>query len=280
MESPGIPEEVAAHTDTILFNDLDRTLETISRHRKDLAAVIIEPAMGEGGFVLAHPEYLKALREETRRIGAVLIFDEIITGFRVALGGAQEKLGILPDLVTLGKVAGGGLPIGIIAGRREILEKSSPIGGGPKEGEVLIGGGTFSAGPLAMAVGSTVLSHLKEHGPEVYSQLDGMGEWVRKEIQDAYDQVGFPGQVTGTGSLFQVHLPKTQREVLDSPQAIYRTTDVDTRDGESRLRLVNQGIYSVRGGGALSLAHTDEDLHRIVEAHRSVAMELKAARSN
>jgi len=131
-ESLGLLSELQDYTKTILFNDLSQTLDTIHQHRADLAGIILEPVVGEGGFSPATEEYLRMLRAETERLHALLIFDEVISGFRLALGGAQERFGIIPDLTTLGKVMGGGFPVGALVGKKEILEATSPERKGKK----------------------------------------------------------------------------------------------------------------------------------------------------
>ena len=156
-ESLGLLPELQQYTKTIPFNDLSGSLEIIHQNKNDLAGIIIEPVIGEGGFIPATLEYLKMLRSETETLGVLLIFDEVISGFRVALGGAQERFGIIPDLTTLGKIMGGGLPVGALVGKREILEKTSPERKGNKWEKIMIGGGTFSSHPLTMAAGFAML---------------------------------------------------------------------------------------------------------------------------
>ncbi len=174
-ESLGLLPELQQYTKVILFNDLSKSLEVIHQNKKDLAGIILEPVMGEGGFIPASIEYLKMLRSETERLGALLIFDEVISGFRVALGGAQERFGIIPDLTTLGKIVGGGFPVGALVGKREILEKTSPEKKVNKWERILIGGGTFSSHPFTAAAGLAMLRYLKDHAEEVYPLLEAKG---------------------------------------------------------------------------------------------------------
>ncbi len=273
-ESLGLLPELQRYTKTILFNDLQGTLETIHQNRNDLAGIILEPIVGEGGFAPATGEYLKMLRAETERLGALLIFDEVISGFRVALGGAQEKLRMIPDLTTLGKVMGGGFPVGALVGKREILEATSPERKGSKSERILIGGGTFSSHPFAAAAGLAVLSHLKDFKEEVYPFLDGKGERIRKGLQEVFNQEGVNAIVTGMGSLFQTHFPFERNEILNSPHSINERTDIEKREVEFRIRMLNHGVHVMHGGGSLSLAHSDEDIERMIEATREVAREM------
>ncbi|RPJ11507.1 MAG: aminotransferase class III-fold pyridoxal phosphate-dependent enzyme, partial [Deltaproteobacteria bacterium] len=219
-ESLGLAPELEQHTKVIPFNDVAAAQEIIRQNRKDLAGIILEPVIGEGGFVPATPEYLKMLRSETGDCGALLILDEVITGFRLSLGGAQKRFGVTPDLTTLGKITGGGLPVGAVAGRKEILEKTSPENRGSKWEKIMIGGGTFSSHPLTVAAGLAMIRYLKDHAGQVYPLLDTKGEMVREGVQTALRRNGIKAAVTGFGSLFQTHFPRQDGVVLNSPHAI------------------------------------------------------------
>lgn len=273
-ESLGLLSELQDYTKTILFNDLSQTLDTIHQHRADLAGIILEPVVGEGGFSPATEEYLRMLRAETERLHALLIFDEVISGFRLALGGAQERFGIIPDLTTLGKVMGGGFPVGALVGKKEILEATSPERKGKKWERILIGGGTFSSHPFSAAAGLAILHYLKENKDEIYPYLERKGEELRKELQEVFNQAGVNAMVTGIGSLFQIHFPFERMERFDSPHLINQKTDIEKREVEFRLRMLNHGVHVMHGGGSLSMAHTEEDLQKIIRATREVAKEM------
>ena len=273
-ESLGLSPELQQYTKIIFFNDLTKSLEIIQQNEKNLAGIILEPVAGDGGFSPATDEYLRMLRSETLRLGALLIFDEVISGFRVSLGGAQKRLGTTPDLTTLGKVAGGGLPVGAVVGKKEIMEKTSPERTGPKWEKILIGGGTFSSHPLTAAAGLAMLGHLKDHAEEIYPLLEDKGKKVREGIQKAMDQAGVNAKVTGIGSLFQTHFPLQQGVRLDSPHAIHHFTDLEKREGEFRVGMLTRGIHVMHGGGALSLAHSDEDVEKIIRAAEEVGREM------
>ena len=273
-ESLGLLPELRRYTKTIPFNDLAGSLEVIHKNRKDLAGIILEPVVGEGGFAPARKEYLQALRSETKRLGALLIFDEVISGFRVSLGGAQERFKITPDLTTLGKITGGGLPVGALVGKREILGKTSPEMKTKKWERILIGGGTFSAHPLTAAAGVAMLRYLRDHRQEAYPLLESKGEKVRKGVQAALDREGLNAVVTGIGSLFQTHFPFQKGEPLNSPHSINRFTDIEKREVEFRLRMLTKGIHVMHGGGSVTLAHSDEDIKKIIKAAREVGREM------
>ena len=274
-ESLGLLPELQRYTKVIPFNDLSGSLEVIRQNQKDLAGIILEPVIGEGGFTSATKEYLQMLRSETQKLGALLIFDEVISCFRVALGGAQERLNILPDLTTMGKIVGGGMPVGAVAGKREIIEKSSPEKKINKWERILIGGGTFSAHPLTAAAGLAMLRYLKDHRTKIYPLLESRGEKIRKWLQEVFDREGLNAVVTGTGSLFQTHFPYEKGVTLNSPQSIHQLTDLEKRELEFRVRMLAKGVHVMHGGGCLSLAHSDEDIEKIVKAARKVAKEMK-----
>lgn len=275
-ESLGLFPELQQHTKVIFFNDLSKSLDIIRQNRNDLAGIIFEPAMGESGFVPATIDYLKMLRSETERLGALLIFDEVITGFRVALGGAQERFGILPDLTTLGKIVGGGFPVGALVGKKEILEKTSPEVKKNKWERILIGGGTFSSHPFTAAAGLAMLGYLRDHAEEVYPLIETRGEKVRKGIQEALRSEGLDATATGIGSLFQTHFPLQKGVTLNSPHSINQLTDVEKREVEFRIRMLTKGVHVMHGGGGLSIAHSDKDIEKIIAAAREVAKEMKA----
>lgn len=278
-DSLGLSPELQRYTKVILFNDLQKSLDIIHQNENDLAGIILEPVPGEGGFIPATQEYLKMLRSETERLGALLIFDEVISGFRVSLGGAQERFGITPDLTTLGKILGGGLPVGALAGKREILEKTSPERKVNKWERILIGGGTFSSHPLTVAAGLAMVGYMKEHAEEIYPLLEAKGRKVRKGVQKAIDRAGIPVMVTGFGSLFQTHFLLQQGVKLDSPHSIHRLSDMEKREIEFRIRMLTKGVHVMHGGGALSVAHTDEDLEKIIKAAEAVAQEMEGKSS-
>jgi glutamate-1-semialdehyde 2,1-aminomutase len=273
-ESLGLLPELQQYTKVIPYNDLSGSLEIIDQNEDDLAGIILEPVIGEGGFIPATIEYLKMLRSETERLGALLIFDEVISGFRVSLGGAQKRFDITPDLATLGKIMGGGLPAGALVGKREILEKTSPEKKGNKWERILIGGGTFSSHPLTVAAGLAMLCYLKDHADEVYPVLESKGEKVRKGVQESLRHEGIDAIVTGIGSLFQTHFPFQKGLTLDSPHTIYQFTNIEKREVEFRIRMLTKGVHVMHGGGSLSITHSDEDIDKIIKATGEVAKEM------
>jgi glutamate-1-semialdehyde 2,1-aminomutase len=251
--SAGVPPAVLKHVVVLPWNDADACARIIEKHAPDLAAVIIDPLLANAGMIPAREGFLDRLREVTARLGVLLIFDEVIS-FRVAPGGAQERFGIRPDLTTLGKIIGGGLAVGAFGGRAEVMNYYDPRGGGGRINH----GGTFNANPLTMAAGVATMTQLT---PEAYARLEALGDRVRAGVGRAMRRLGYPGQITGVGSLFWVH--HTKRRLSDFRSAL---PDDARAPYSTFLGLLNQGyLISQRGLGACSLAMTDADVDGFVE---------------
>lgn len=263
-DSAGIPSDLHKHIVTIPFNDAHKAIDTIRRHSADLAGVIVEPVVGAAGLIPATREFLEALREETSRSSAVLIFDEVVTGFRLSPGGAQQHFGIIPDLATLGKIAGGGNCIGVVAGREDIFRCADASIPRAKGEGVLIGGGTFSCSPLSMLTGLAVLNHLKDHAKEIYPQLDRMGIYLRDGMEKIFSHYGLPFKVTGVASLCGVDFSGSEAQHAGSAKF----------DHEFKIRMLNHGVYVMHGGGAISTAHTKEDLDLVLSAVNETCAEM------
>jgi len=252
--SAGIPSSVLKHTVVLPWNDPEACERLIEAEAPQLAALIVDPLLSNGGMIPPAEGFLERLREVTERHGIVLIFDEVIS-FRVAWGGAQERLGIRPDLTTFGKIIGGGLPVGAFGGRADIMSFYDPRRGGAR----ISHGGTFNANPATMAAGVATLNALT---PEAYVRLDALGDRLRGGVTRLLQGTRRRGQVTGMGSLFTLHW--TSEALTD-----YRSSR--PKDPETSLRvfmgLLNEGILlTQRGMGACSLAMSDEDVDRFVNA--------------
>lgn len=275
-ESAGLAPGTGRYVRGVPFNDIEGTLKVIHEVGEDLAGVIVEPLVGAGGFLQAQKPYLEMLREETRKRGALLIFDEIITGFRLSLQGAQGAYGVVPDLATLGKVVGGGTNLGVIAGRADVMALCDPTIPRPKGEAVVVGGGTFSCSPLSMIVGYRVVEYLKKNQEQIYPAIGKKGIRLRSGMAEALDQAGIPARSTGMGSLCGLYFPKDPAFHARNPGEIQSLTDVELLDQEFRIRMMNHGVFVMHGGGAVSTAHTDEDIERVIEATREVASEIAA----
>lgn len=257
-ESAGILPEEQAHVHAVRFNDLEAARRAVKAGRDDVAAVVLEPVLGAGGCIPADREYLRGLRELTERAGVLLAFDEIITGFRVALGGAQETYGVKPDLAALGKVVGGGLPIGLVCGRSEILSLADPS----KKGRfVSIGGGTFSENPLTLTAGLASVRYLRRNANTLYSRLEKEGSKLRSGVDRVLLESGIDAHTTGMGSLFLTHFgvsPRNAEEASRSDKG---------RASKYAFHLMSNGIFLMPGHpGGISTAHTEHDLSGMIGA--------------
>src|SRR5579875_3753769 len=193
--SAGVPEEIAQLTLTLPFNNLDAVEAAFAAHKNEIACIIVEPVAGNMGCVVPDEGYLQGLREMTRREGALLIFDEVMTGFRVAFGGVQELRHVRPDLTTLGKIVGGGMPCGAFGGPAEIMDLLAPLG-------PVYQAGTLSGNPLAMAAGMATLSHLEKNREWLYPQLEQISAAVAKGVAEEAGRAGIPVTTNRQGSMF------------------------------------------------------------------------------
>jgi glutamate-1-semialdehyde 2,1-aminomutase len=230
------------------FNDLEATTALLTAHRDEVAAVLVEPVLGSCGYVPAHTEFLQGLRDLTRRLGILLIFDEVQT-FRLSFGGVQALLDTVPDLTVLGKIIGGGLPVGGVGGRHDIMAAFDASTGTPK----IPHAGTFNGNPVTMRAGLATLQRL---GPTEFGQLDQRGSDLRLRLQNLCDRYNVPVQVTGAGSLFGIHW--SAEPVIDYRSAARANKSLAYK---FFLHALNNGIFfTTRGGGCLSLAMTDTEV--------------------
>lgn len=254
-DSPGVTAGTAADTLTVHFNDLAAVQDLFARQGEEIAAVIVEPVAGNMGLALPRPGFLEGLRAVTRQYGALLIFDEVMTGFRVAYGGAQALYGVTPDLTTLGKVIGGGLPVGAYGGRREIMELVAPAG-------PVYQAGTLSGNPLAMSAGMEMLKILRE--PGVYEALEQKAAVLAAGLAGLAAKHGVEICQKRVGSMSCLYF--TGHDVYDFPTAL--TSNVHRFTAYFQTMLEN-GVYlapSQFEAGFVSLAHSEEDLERTLAA--------------
>jgi glutamate-1-semialdehyde 2,1-aminomutase len=258
--SPGVPPEAVRDTLVLPFNDLDAVEDLFRREGSRMAAVILEPVVGNSGLILPEPGFLEGLREVTERHGALLIFDEVMTGFRVGLRGAQGRYGIVPDLTTLGKVIGGGLPVGAFGGRREIMEKVAPLG-------AVYQAGTLSGNPLAMAAGNAQLAWLEAHDP--FDSLEEYGWRLVGGLLEALDAVGIRASGGAVGSMWGFFLhPGPVRSFEDASRA-------DTaRFARFHREMLARGVFlapSAFEAGFVSVVHGERELEWTLKAAREAA---------
>ncbi len=262
--SPGVPKDLAAHTITLAYNDIAQVQQLFADRGDEIACVIVEPVAGNMNCVLPVPGFLEALRSVCDQHGAVLIFDEVMTGFRVALGGAQSLYGIKPDLTTLGKIVGGGMPVGAFGGRREIMEQIAPLG-------PVYQAGTLSGNPVAMAAGLATLEALEE--PGFHSKLAEKTTRLTDGLLNAARAVNLPfsvNQVCGMFGLFFTDKPSVRyfREVM--------ACNVD-RFRQFFHLMMHEGVYlapSAFEAGFISIAHSDQEIEVTIAAAKKVFQQL------
>ncbi len=252
--TPGIPEEIASLTLVVPYNNEDAVKEVFDRHGGDIACVIVEPVAGNMGVVPPREGFLRFLREITRENGSLLIFDEVITGFRLSKGGAQELFGVEPDLTCLGKVLGGGMPVGAYGGRKEIMSQVAP------EGPVYQAG-TLSGNPVAMVAGVETLKELRDKEP--YGELEERSRRMSEALSSLLKDKGVPHRINRVGSMFTVFF--TERDVVDFESA--RSSDTELFSSFFR-NLLKGGVLippSQFEAWFLSTAHRDEDIDEALE---------------
>lgn len=265
--SLGLPEHFAHHTLVLPFNDYEACEALLTAHRDRVGAVILEPM--EAGVVPADPTFIKRLRELTSRLGMVLVFDEVKTGFRVRLGGAQAYYGVQPDLTALGKILGGGLPIGAVGGRREILELTSPL----RQGATVFHSGTFNGNPLSVSTGLATLGILQ--GPGVFDAVLAQTARLRERIEEIGRAAGFPVRTVGVGTVFDLFF--TEGAVTD-----YRSRIAADRKRRMNLDflLMEHGVFSKPlNRFSLSTAHTADIIERTEDAFEASFAELQKLES-
>ena len=261
-DSPGVPADIAKNTLTVAYNDLESVKVVFEKFGSELAAVIVEPVAGNMGVVPPSEVFLKGLRELTEANGTILIFDEVMTGFRVDYGCAQGYYGITPDLTTLGKVIGGGLPVGAFAGKREIMEQIAPAG-------PIYQAGTLSGNPLAMTAGYETLSRLT---PESYEYFQKLGDQLEAGFREAATKYNIPHTVNRAGSMIGFFF--TNEDVVNFETA--QTSDLQLFAEYFKL-MAEEGIFlppSQFEGLFLSTAHTEAHIAKTVEAFHNVFAKL------
>ena len=255
--SLGVPEETTRNTIVLPYNDVEALEFTFKVEGSDIAALITEPVMGNVGLILPKKDYLQALRKITAENGTVLIFDEIITGFRLAFGGAQEYFGVKPDMATLGKVLGGGFPLAAFGGKREIMQNISPIG-------KVYQAGTFSGNPVSATAGFTILKILKQKKNNIYPRLEKNATELKKALTDLAVTHKIDAKVYSLASLYQIFF--TAQPIVDC--ACAKTSDIQKFSAYFQ-ELLRQGVFIPPAQFEtcfVSAAHTEEDIKFTIAA--------------
>jgi glutamate-1-semialdehyde 2,1-aminomutase len=261
-DSPGVPMDLAQSTLTVPYNDLDSVRLAFEKFGEEIAAVIVEPVAGNMGVVPPQPGFLEGIREITEQYGTVLIFDEVMTGFRVDYYSAQGRYNVMPDLTTMGKVIGGGLPVGAFGGKREIMEMIAPVG-------PVYQAGTLSGNPLAMAAGTATLEAMT---PQAYEELEKKGAMLEEGMKQNAEEAGVPHHINRVGSM--VCLFFTDEEVTSYEQAKSSDTGLFASYYKNMLE---EGILlppSQFEGMFVSMAHSESDIERTIEANRRTLKKL------
>jgi len=254
-DSLGVPEDLAKHTLTAPYNDLESVKALVNQYPEQIACIIVEPIAGNMGVVLPEKGFLEGLRKICDERGILLLFDEVITGFRVAYGGAQELYGIKADMTCLGKIIGGGLPVGAYGGKEKIMERVAPLGG-------VYQAGTLSGNPLAMAAGIATLEILKPK--KIYQDLEKKTYYLADRISEIAEERGIPISINRTRGMFTLFF--TEGPVRDYSTAKMSDTK---RFAKFFVEIMNEGIYlppSQFEAWFLSLTHTQKDLDKTIEA--------------
>ncbi|SUZ81591.1 uncharacterized protein METZ01_LOCUS34445 [marine metagenome] len=255
-ECPGIVSSLAEKTLNLSYNDVEGVRDLFQREGKNIAALIVEPIAGNMGVIPPIPGFLQTLREETKKAGALLIFDEVISGLRVSLGGAQKLFGITPDITCMGKIIGGGLPVGAYGGSKEVMDNISPVGS-------IYQAGTLSGNPLAMAAGNVVLDLLSE--PRVYELLEEKSKKLCDGFEKNTQELGVSAQFTRVGSMFSMFFTDQQITNFESVKTC------DTNFFKSYFNgLLEEGIYiapSQFEAGFMSAIHSDKEIEQTIDAN-------------
>jgi glutamate-1-semialdehyde 2,1-aminomutase len=263
-DSPGVTKGTAKDTLLAPYNDLEAIETLVAANKGEIAALILEPVPGNMGLCLPKPGYLKGLRDICTREGIVLIFDEVMTGFRLAKGGAQELFGVTPDMTTLGKIIGGGMPVGAYGGKKEIMEFVSPAG-------PVYQAGTLSGNPIAMAAGLTMLNYLNSHS-EVYTRLNEIGMQIASGIASINHRLGQDFTINQLGSMYSLFF--TEENVTDFESAKKSDTALF---GKYFQAMLHRGVYlapSQYESLFLSTSLTDELIGKILQAHEESMKEI------
>ena len=268
-ESQGLTDE--KHIISLPFNNVEKSLSMLKSVKNDLAGILIEPVLGGGGAIPAKKDYLKCIEEFAKKNNSLFMLDEIVTGFRFRYGCLYETMNLDPDIVTLGKIVGGGFPIGVICGKDEIMQHAN-TSTHSKTNRTYIGGGTFSANPLSMLAGYSNLETIKKKGKSLYGKINGFGNDTRKMLSKIFrDDV----IITGKGSLFMTHFPGKNLTQIDNAVDASNCNVQKLHDYHFKM-IAKDGIFFLPGKlGAISDAHTRSDIKAMKKATESFVSDLK-----
>lgn len=283
VDSEGLPAAVTDDVIVTAFNDPDRLHADFVRHGYRIACFVVEPLIGAGGLIPATREYLQLARQLTHEYGALLIFDEVVNGFRFRAGNLAHLYGVAPDLAVYGKAIGGGMPVAALAGREDIMDLIGRAGGA----RVAVLGGTYCAHPASMLAAKVAMSYLVKHEDEVYPRLANLGRKMRDAMISGFAEGDLFATCTGDcpelgcgSSLGMVHFPYDEGAAIDTPRAVHdpAVCDVALRNQVLGPAMLLENVHMVQGHGAAATTHTDEDMEHLKEACRKVARRVKPYR--
>ena len=269
-EGSGLIQDEEQFVESIPFNDLERSLKILDTIRDDLACIIVEPVLGGAGCITPNRNYLRGLQEYAKTNDALLILDEIVTGFRLSFGGAAREYKLEPDLFTLGKIVGGGLPIGVLCGDRDIMSLCDPVGREKGEIACYIGGGTFAANPLTMTAGLATLKYIKENKLNIYPRINKIGNRIRKGLNNVFSEGQIDVDVTGVGSLFMTHFLNDNIRKISSAQDVALSDKVLLKKYHFALMAKNNIFFLPEKMGSISSLHTLNDADLLIDATEQI----------
>ena len=280
IESAGLPPGMDSIILVTKFNDMEDLEGKFRENGERIACFIIEPFIGAGGFIFSNKEYIQRARELTLDYNSILIFDEVVSGFRFHPGGIQSLYGVKPDLTIFGKAIGGGMPTSAVAGKEDVMALCDPEA--KHEERVRFDGGTFSAHPASMLAGVTYIKYLMEHAEEIYPRIGKLGAKVRTEIEEIFTAHGFNVKCTGYGnsiaensSLIGVQFLRENVDRVESPEQVWNpeVCDLELRERILKLAMLREGFNIFHGYGAISAAHTNEEIQASLDAAERIAKE-------
>jgi glutamate-1-semialdehyde 2,1-aminomutase len=270
QEGPGLIQDEERFIKVIPFNDLQKSLKILESVKDDLACIIVEPILGGAGCITPIDGYLQGLQEFAKKNDSLFILDEIVTGFRLSIHGAASIYKLEPDLFTLGKVVGGGFPIGVVCGDKDIMSVADPIIRKNKQNCCAIGGGTFSANPVTMTAGLATIRYLRKNKDIIYPKINNLGNEVRRGLCKVFSNSKINVEVTGTGSLFQIHFLNKLVSSIRTAEHV-ALSDRELSKKYSLALMANHGIFFLPlKMGAISEAHNRYDVKTLVLATESL----------
>ncbi len=277
-ESAGLPPSADSMVLVTRFNDKQSLENVFKDHGDKIACFIIEPFIGAGGFIFSSKDYLQEARDLTEKYGTILIFDEVVSGFRFHAGPVQKLYGIKPDLTVFGKAVGGGMPVSAVAGSEDLLSLCSPDA--DKKNRVKFEGGTFSGHPASMLSGATYIQFLIDHESEIYPKIGKWGAEVRREVKKIFSSYGFYVECTGEGSriapdssLIGVQFLRKKIDKVTSPEQVWdpEVSDVELREKAFKLAMMTEGFNTFHGFGAISASHEPQEIQSSLDAVERIA---------